>query len=166
MIEISGEIKILLIGWVLGIFTSIIEPFIITPIKKWQDKRNFKKILKEDIKIKVSHLKSIEQSITEFFNGENRDAVLFGLISTNKLTDLPVIHIKVSEDFYNTNYMKFLEYFGKETNLLKFYRRISTLNSIVEIMGNYPGTEHSRAFLKNYFGHLKTALNEGKNIVV
>jgi hypothetical protein len=45
MIEISGEIKILLIGWVLGIFTSIIQPFIITPIKKWQDKRNFKKNL-------------------------------------------------------------------------------------------------------------------------
>lgn len=162
MFEISSEIKILLLGWILGIFTSIIQPFIITPIQKWQDKENFTKILKEDIKIKLSHLKSTEKSISEFFDGENRDDILFELIKTNKLADLPVINIEISENFYKTNYVKFLDYYNKETNLLNFYQRISTLNTLVGIMKEYPKeSEHYRVFLIHYFAHLKTALEEG-----
>lgn len=95
-----------------------------------------------------------------------RDEVLFGLISTSMPTDLPVIHVKISDDLFNTNYVKLLDYFNKKTDLLKFYQRISTLNMLVDIMEKYSGSEHYRVFLIHYFGHLKTALNEGEKISI
>lgn len=164
MIETSGEIKILLIGWLLGIFTSIVQPFIITPIKKWQDKRNFKKILKADIKLKIDHLKSIEQRIIDFVGGKTLDDAVNRLIYG---TDFPVVRDKIPEDIYKTNYAKILDYFNKENNLLDFYQCILTLNQLADIMinGKIKG-ENYRLLILGYCTHLKHALNESKNISI
>lgn len=166
MTEISGEIYILLIGWLLGIFSSIIQPFLITPIKKWQDKRNFKKILRGDIGIKLAHLISIEQSLIEFFNVKTLDDAVVQILSATDLKNLPRLNQKIPVDFYNINYVKILDYFDKEPNILIFYQRILTLNLEVDNMENdkIRSVEEIRMFLSYYCAHLELALQDGAKL--
>ncbi len=89
--EIISRIDIIL-GWVLGIFT----PFILAPINRWQDKRNFKKILKSDINLKIDELKSIKNSLIDFVKGETFADVIKKIKGANMLGgELPEIHQEI-----------------------------------------------------------------------
>jgi len=127
-----NEIGILFIGWVLGILSLIIEPFILGPIKKGLDKRTFKEILKEDIKNKINQMRSFVQSMADLYNKGSLQELKYILSNTDRLPDLD---FKIDNDFYKVNYVKILEFY-KKTDIINFYERISTMNSIVNIIGN------------------------------
>lgn len=163
MIEISGEIKILLIGWVLGILSSIIEPFIITPIKKWRNKRNFKKNFKADIKIKKTELEDKKRSALRFAEVNTIDDAITKFTNPREILPSFMLTPKISIDFYNKNYETFLDGFDRE---IKFYQNILSLNLSIEGMEkvNDIRNPNLRLYLLLYWSDLKTALLEGEGI--
>lgn len=150
----SNELGILIIGWLLGILSIIIGPFIIAPIKNWQGKRIFKKILEADIEQKRLQLNSIEQRIITFYGTENLDLAIFML--KTRPENVPLIQDEISEDFYKTNYEKILQYFNEQTELLGFYERIKSMNALIDILEKNP--PHRYKFVSSYCEHLKSCL--------
>ena len=156
----SNELGILIIGWLLGILSIIIGPFIIAPIKNWQGKRIFKKILKADIEQKRLQLNSIEQRIITFYGTENLDLAIFML--KTRPENVPLIQDKISEDFYKTNYEKILQYFNEQTELLRFYENIKSMNALIDVLEKAPPYKHN--FVLSYYELLKYCLYENISI--
>ena len=166
------------IGWILGVLTRPI----ISIFNNWIDKRKFKKMLKGDIKLKLNHLISIENRIVESFGKSTLDETILMLVEmatesrpeNGKEGDTDKEQLKgsqsvsdmVSLDFYKNNYEKILDYFGNESNVIGFYERLTTLNSMVDLMeeDKDKGIRFYEGYLLAYVGHLKHALYEGKNI--
>ncbi len=156
----GNDLEPLIIGWLLGILSLIISPFIVEPIKNWQNKKNLKQILKADINQKKAHLKSIEQRINTFYGAEKIDVVITILKTRPDVN--PVIKDRISEDFYKRNYERILQYFNKETNLLEFYEHIRTMNTLIDTLETNPPYRHD--FILAYCVHLKTCLYESISI--
>ena len=153
-------IILLILGWILG----VLQPFMIEPLKKLLDKRKFKKIIKKDIKNIINHLKSKEQSILDFFCDATLDNAIQRLSDPAEDMPLMIAPTKISTDFYLKNYVKILEYFDNE-NLINFYLRIQTLNSLTDIIQEHTIRNNSyRILILSYWTHLKLAISEGENI--
>lgn len=166
------------IGWILGIFTRPI----ISIANKWIDKRKFKEILKNDVKIRVRHLKSIEKRIIDSVDARTLDDAFIKLmemtqryhqeISKENIRDngtfecFENVSDKVSTDFYKTNYDEILDYFDNKSNVIRFYERLTQLNDIVDsIKGDdEKSIRFILRYLSAYLGHLKLALDEGENL--
>ena len=170
MLTLSKEISILLIGWLLGLISSIVLPFIHEYIKNWLSKRELKKLLKIDVEMKLEQLKRIENRINYSSNYESLDDVVDHFRKYINMKEYaanmrfpPVIYDKISIDLYIKNRSKIINYFNEEKQLLNFYERISTLNSLVDAMEkNKPEFEK---FI-DYCMHLKYTLNEGNRISI
>lgn len=157
---IYTAIILLLLGWILG----VLQPFIIEPLKKLFDKRKFKKIIKKDIKNIINHLKSKEQSILDFLGDNTLDNAIQRLADPAEDVPLMIAPTKISTDFYLKNYVKILEYFDDE-NLINFYLRIQTLNSLTDIIKEHKIRNNSyRILILSYFTNLGVALREGENL--
>jgi len=166
------------IGWIVGMFTRSI----ISIVKKWTDKRNFKKILKRDVRLRVNHLKSIEKRIIDSLDARTLDDALIKLIEmglryhpkigkeiirdNGTFEGIENVSDKISTDFYKKNYEKILDYFDNKSNVISFYERLTTLNSMVDLMkeDDEKGIRFFEGYLLTYLGQLKCALDEGKNL--
>lgn len=155
-----------LFGWILGILSIIIAPFLVVPIRKWQDRRSFEKIAKEDIRFKISHLKSKNEEITLFFGNKPLNSIRIDL--AYKTITAPVIYDNLSNDFFYTNYKNFLEYFNNNTNLLGFYKSIDRLinfKSLLEDITDKNSVEYKNIFL-DYWNHLQNIITDGEKISI
>ncbi|NJD77279.1 MAG: hypothetical protein FIB08_09325 [Candidatus Methanoperedens sp.] len=153
-------------GWLLGVLGSIITPFLVAVVQKWQDKRNFKRIIREDMKLKLSHLKSNNEQITLLLNGETLDSLIAKLPNYQK--KFLVVHDNISTDLYNQNYIRFLEYFNNKPDLLKFYQSISRLTLFTDILEdsyNKSANEYNVMFL-TYWSHLQHLISDGEKISI
>lgn len=162
----DGNFQILFFGWLLGILSSVITPFLVVPVQKWQDKRSFEKIVREDIKLKIAHLKSNNEQITLFFGGELLDSLRTGLANNSK--KFPIMHDNLSNDFYYINYTKFLEYFNHNNDLLKFYTSIDRLNNFLNFLDDITdrnSIEYKKMFLA-YWNHLQYLIANGEKISI
>ena len=164
------------IGWILGIFTRSI----ISISSKWRDKRNFKKILKRDVRLRVDHLKSIEKRIIDSLEVKTLDDAIVKLMThiydskigkenikdNGTFEDFKNVNDKVSTDFYKKYYGKILDDFDNKSNVIQFYERLTNLNGIVDLMkeDDEKGIRSFEGYLFAYLGHLKHAIDEGKII--
>lgn len=164
------------IGWILGISTRSI----ISISNKWRDKRNFKKILKRDVRLRVNHLKSIEKRIIHSLDVKTLDDAIVKLMThiydskigkenikdNRTFEDFENVNDKVSTDFYKKYYGKILDDFDNKSNVIQFYERLTNLNGIVDLMkeDDEKGIRSFEGYLFTYLGHLKHAIDEGKII--
>ncbi len=158
----DNTIKLLLVGWFLG----IIQPFIIEPIKKRLDKRNFKIVVKKDVKNVMNNLKSKRQSLLDFSRDNTLDDAIQRYTNPAAVTPLMRSFPEIPVDFYLENYTKFLEYFDNDETLINFYRRIQNLNSLgktITELQDLRDTGYRLLFLA-YLVHLKESLREGESI--
>lgn len=158
----DNTIIILIIGWFLG----VMQPFIIDPIKKMNDKRNFKKIVGMDIKNITNHLESKKQSVLDFSGGSTLDDAIKKYTNSDEVIPTMQSFSDISITFYLENYTKFLEYLNGDEKLIKFYLRIQTFNSVGKNTKEIQDTKDNgyRILFLTYLVHLKNALSEGKNI--
>lgn len=160
----DNTIKILILGWFLG----IMQPFIINPIKKKLDKRNFKQIVKNDLKNITNHLKSKKQSLLDFSRDNTLDDAIQRYANPAEVTPSMRLFPEITMDFYLKNYTKFLEYFNGDEFLINFYLRIQTLNSLGKTITEQQDIRDNgyRLLFLAYLTHLKEALREGENISI
>ena len=159
----DNTIKILILGWFLG----IMQPFIINPIKKKLDKRKFKQIVKKDINHKLNHLKSKKQSLLDFSKDKTLDDAIQRY--TDPAEDISILSFpELTMDFYLKNYSKFLEYFNSDEILINFYLRIQTLNSLGKTITEQQDIKEKdyRILFLAYLTHLREALREGEDISI
>ncbi len=162
----DGSFQILFFGWLLGILSSVITPFLVVPVQKWQDQRNLEKIVREDIRLKIAHLKSNNEQITLFFGGEDLNSLITGFPNNTK--KFPIGHDNLSNDFYHINYTKFLEYFNNNNDLLEFYTSIDRLINFMdflEIITDKNSNEYKKMFLA-YWNHLQFLITNGEKISI
>ncbi len=201
MSEISQQLNLIYIGWFLGLISSTIIPFIVDYIKNFIYKRRFKKIVNNDVYSKLEDLRSAEQRIIHFEDGdgwfhplgEDLDYLIntfegmireqpwgLGLGYPNEYDNHMLQNFKnfftigiVDMDFYTENYSKLLDYFGRKNNYIKFYQAILMLNSVAEVMEEYPvGIQifkdkygDIRKYFINYCENLRNTIAEGEILI-
>ncbi len=159
----QSDVELLLFGWLLGVLSFIIEPFIIEPIREYRNRKNFQKNLRADIKIKKTELENKKQTIISFAEATSIDDAIRKF--TVPSATLPSFYLapKIPDDFYNKNYENFLDGFDKE---IKFYQAIQFLNLSIDGMEkvNNIMDRNYRLYLLLYMINVKSALLEGANI--
>ncbi len=157
---LKTELIVLIIGWLLGTLQLLLIEF----IKKRLDKRAFRKLMKNDIKLIIDDLKRKEQEIKEMLKLPS-DATLNHVIQGT--TDRLIWDgIKIPDDFYKENYVKILED-SEHENLIKFYKRIQLLNYFADSSKEYRGIiELARILNTQYWTKLFEAIREGENISI
>lgn len=153
------------IGWILGVASTIITPLIIEPVKKWQDKRNLKKSLEGDILLQMISLLAVKKIITSSLRCETMDDAIDELKKEdyNELIQGILKGHKSSLEFYNKNYERFLYYFKDE---LVFYESAKYLNFFIDMIEErVENGKNPKDALIAYCENLEKIIKKGEDIL-
>ena len=163
----TNEIILIIGGWLLGTFSSLLIPEWINHREKSREKKNYKNILT----IEIEKLKKRLQNDIKTFREE------YELKSNNAETDLmyQLIHYSpmilgnpYNLIFYQENYKNLIYHSdGKREKIINVFERLLTMNSYIQIYNDLPAENDDKSIVNfkhklvmNYFGHLKIVNEE------
>ena len=168
----TDEIKFAILGWLVGIISSLLLPEWINYREKSREKKSFIKILKLEIETLRIRLQSdFETFNTEHGLNKSKNAEID--LSYKLGNYLPIILGKpYNLNFYQENYKNLIYLSDTERNkIIDVFDRLSTMNSYIQIYHDIlfekddkSIVDFKRKLVPYYFGHLKIVNEEINSI--
>lgn len=163
--------ELVVLGWLLGVISSLLIPEWIDYRKKSKEEKMFRELLQIEIqKLKTRLPNEIKNFYDEYgisVSGNREIDLVYSLINY-----LPkVLGKEYDTNFYHENH-KGLPYLNEEerNRIITLVERLSTMNSIIRFYEDFsqPGKDESDTSIRDfkgklilaYFGHLKVANEE------
>lgn len=168
----ANELNFIIIGWLLGIFSSLLIPEWNNHREKSREKKNFKKILTIEIEKLKNRLQSDIKTFYEEYgqNESNNDEIdlIYQLINYSPIIlGNPYNLIFYQENYKNLIYLSDIE----RKKIIEVFERLSTMNSYIQIYKDLSSENDNKSLVNfkrklviNFFGHLKIADKEISSI--